>query len=68
MAYGGLPFRDTGCLVSNVYIHYVPDLINLRDTVSTFIHLCRVFLSTKKRFEQRIWWYTMGLLYLKFAL
>ena len=25
MAYGGLPFPDTSCPVSDVYIYYVPD-------------------------------------------
>ena len=27
VAYGGLPFPDTGCPVPDVYIHYAPDII-----------------------------------------
>ena len=34
MAYGDLPFPDTGCPVPAVYIYYVPDKINVWDTVS----------------------------------
>ena len=39
MAYGGLPFPDTGCPVPDVYIYYASDMINVLNTVSTFIHL-----------------------------
>ena len=28
MAYGGLPFPHTGCLVPDVYIYYVPDMMS----------------------------------------
>ena len=28
MAYGGLPFPDTGCPVPDVYFYYVSDMIN----------------------------------------
>ena len=43
MVYGGLPFLDTGCPVPDIHIYYVPDMINVGDTVSTFIHLPCVF-------------------------
>ena len=46
MAYGGLPFPDTGCPEPEVYICYVPDMINVLDTGSTFIHLPRMFPPT----------------------
>ena len=45
-AYGGLPFPDIGCPVPDVYIYYVSGMINVRDTVSTFIHLPGMFLPT----------------------
>ena len=32
MAYGGLPFLDTGCPVPDAYIYYVPNMINVWDT------------------------------------
>ena len=44
MVYGGLPFPDTGCPVPDVYIYYVPGIINVWDTVSTYIHLRWTFL------------------------
>ena len=53
-AYGGLPFPDIGCPVPDVYIYYVSDMINVRDTVSTFIHLPGMFLPTDIFFKQRI--------------
>ena len=43
-AFGGLPFPDTGCPVLDVYIYYVSDMINVWDTVSTFIHPPWMFL------------------------
>ena len=51
MAYGGLPFPDTGCPVSDVYFYYVSDTINVWDTVSLFIHLPRMFLFMDILFE-----------------
>ena len=29
MAYGGLPFPDTGCSLPDVYKYCVPDIINV---------------------------------------
>ena len=65
--YGGLPFPDTGCPVPDVYIYYVPDMIN----VSTlFLHLSTSLGCFRPRtffFEQRIGQYRMGLLYIRFT-
>ena len=36
MTHGGLPFPGIGCCVPDVYIHYVPDMINIWDIISTF--------------------------------
>ena len=55
MAYGGLPSPDSGCPVSDVYIYYVCDMINIWNIVCIFIHISRMFLPTKISFEQRIW-------------
>ena len=41
IAYGGLPFPDTSSPVLG--ISYVPDMINVWDTVSTFIYLPWMF-------------------------
>ena len=46
MVYGDLPYRDTDWFVPDVYIYYVSDVNNVLDTVSTFIHLPWVLLST----------------------
>ena len=46
MAYGGLPFLDTGCPVPDAYIYYEPNMINVWDTFSTFIHLPWMFTPT----------------------
>ena len=54
MAYGGLPFPDTGCPVQDVYIYYVPGMIHVWDTVSVSIHLPWIFPPTGIFFEQRI--------------
>ena len=54
MAYGSLPFPNTGCSVPDVYIYHVPDMINFGATVSTFIHLNWMFLPMDILFEQRI--------------
>ena len=35
---------ETSCPVPNVYIYYVSNMINIWDTISTFIHLSRMFL------------------------
>ena len=53
-AYGSLSFQDTGCRVSEVYIYYVSDMINVWDTVSPFNHLPDMFPSTKIIFEPQI--------------
>ena len=53
MAYGGLHFPDTGCPVPDVYIYYVPDIINVWNTVSTLIHLPWMFPPTNILFEPR---------------
>ena len=45
MAYGGLPFQVTGCPIPDVGINYLSEMINVWDSVSTFIHLPRTFLS-----------------------
>ena len=54
MAYGVLSFPDTGCPVLDVYIYYVFDMINVWDTVSTFIHPHGCFRSRTFFYEQRI--------------
>ena len=46
MAYGGLPFPDTGCPVPDIYIYCMPDMINVWDTVTSFIHLSWMFPPT----------------------
>ena len=46
MAYGCLPVPDTGCPVRDVYIYYVPVMINVWDTASSLIHLPWVFSPT----------------------
>ena len=54
MAYGGLPTPDTSCPVPDVYFYHVSDMIDVWNTVSIFIHISRMFLSTEISFEQRI--------------
>ena len=51
MAYGGLPFPDTGCPVPDNYNYYVSVIINVWDT---FIHIPWMFLSKDILFEQWI--------------
>ena len=46
VVYGGLPFPDTSFPVPDVYIYYVPDMINVWDTVSTFIKVLQLVLLT----------------------
>ena len=46
MAYVGLPFTDTYFPLPDVYILYVSNMINVWNTISTFIHLPWLFLST----------------------
>ena len=43
MAYGGLLFPDTCFPVLDVYIYYVPDMINVWDTAFTFMPLPWMF-------------------------
>ena len=38
MAYGDMPFPETGCPLPDVYIYYVSGMINVWETISTFIH------------------------------
>ena len=53
MAYGDLLFR-TGAPVTDVYIYYVSDMIDIWNTDSTYIYLPMMFLSsTDIRFEQQ---------------
>ena len=40
-------------------------MINIRDTVSTFIHIPMMFLSTDLVFDERIEQFTMDLLYIR---
>ena len=54
MAYGGMPFPDTGCPVADVYIYYVSDMINVW---ILFLHLSTSIECFHPRtffFEQRI--------------
>ena len=55
MAYGGLPFLHTGGPVPDIYIYHVSDMINVWDTVSTFIHLPRIFLLMNILFWTMDW-------------
>ena len=55
MGYGGLPIPDPVCPVPDVYIYYVPDIINVWDTVPTFIHLPWMFLPTDILFWATDW-------------
>ena len=55
MAYGGLPFSDTGCPVPDVYIYHVSDMINVWDTLSTVIHLHWMILPTDILFGTTDW-------------
>ena len=67
MAYGGLPFSVTGCLYRILAIDIIPNkMINVLDTVSTFFHLTRMFLSTDIPFKQRIEIFTMDFLHIRF--
>ena len=43
MAYGCLPFPDTGCALQDVYIYYVPDMFDVWGTVSIFSSFLDVF-------------------------
>ena len=45
IAYCGLPFPDTGCLVPNADIHYFSDMM-FWDTASSFIYRHWMFLHT----------------------
>ena len=49
MACGDLPSPYTGCPVPDVYI-YVSNVINVWNTVSIFIHVSMMFLSTEISF------------------
>ena len=40
MAYGGMPFPETGCPVPDVYIYHAPDMINVW---VLFLHLSTSF-------------------------
>ena len=53
MAYGGLPFLDTGCPVLDVYIYYLADMVDVWDTVSTFIHIPRMLVYLDIIFTNR---------------
>ena len=55
MAYGGLSFPYTGCLVQDVYIYYVPDMINVWNIAFTFIHLLWMFPRTDILFYAADW-------------
>ena len=61
MAYGSLPFPDTGCPVPEASIYYVPDKINIWDTDFTFIHLPWMFPSTDIPFRPTDWMIPNGL-------
>ena len=67
LAYGSLPFRNTGFPVQDVFIFYVSDMINIWGTVSSFIHLSVMFLSTDIFFGRWIGWYKTGSLYIRFT-
>ena len=56
VAYGGLPFPDTGCALQDVYIYYVPDMFDVWGTVSIFSSPLDVF-AHGHFFYQRIRWY-----------
>ena len=53
MAWGGLPFPDTGCPALDLGNKYYLEW-NIPDTISIFLNLPRMFLSTNILFEQRI--------------
>ena len=57
------PLSDTvGCPVPDVDNNYLCEMI---DTVFTFVHFPRMFLSTDILFEQKIGQSTMGPLYIR---
>ena len=60
MAYRGLPFPDTSWPVLDVYIYGVSVIINVWDTVSTFIHLqwCVSLVNFSIDFLS-LWFYTL---------
>ena len=67
MAYGGLPFPGTGCPVRDVVIIYLIWMSNVWATVSIFVHVPRVFMSTDYLIETRIGIVTIELLYIIFT-
>ena len=47
MAYGGRLFPDTGCPVPDVNLYHVSYMINVWESVITFIHPRWMFLPTE---------------------
>ena len=54
-AYVVLPFPESGCPMQHACIYFVPDMINICDNLSTFIHLHRMFPPTDIFFWTTDW-------------
>ena len=61
------PIRTLVCLYWMLALITQYEMIKVWDTVSTCIHLPRMFLSTNILFEQRIGQFTMDLLWIRFS-
>ena len=67
IAYNGLPFPGTGCPVLGVVNIYLYEMSNVWATVSIFVHLPMMLLSTDFLIENRIGIATMEILYIIFT-